>query len=79
MEWNVGERVIWVALRNSPQHYMPGEKLAGKIICAFDNGGRPTYRIRLDTVWNEKAIGEPIGRPIVVGNVMSAQILPIVG
>ncbi len=75
-KYKVGNRVIWTALRNSPKHYVPGEKIRGEIIDAFDNGGTFTYRIRLDIVWNHHAISQTTGEAIVVGNVRASSICP---
>ena len=76
-KYRVGERVIWRVLRNSPKHYMPGEKLCGTVICVFDNGGVPTYRIRLDVCWNKTAPDQNVGEPIVVGNVRESYMSPL--
>jgi hypothetical protein len=75
--YRVDQKVLWKVLRNSPKHYMPGEKLCGTIICVFDNGGTPTYRIRLDICWNEAAPDQNVGAPIVVGNVRESCMSPI--
>jgi hypothetical protein len=72
--FKINDRVVWTVLRNSPKHYMPGEKLYGTVINAFDNAGTPTYRVRLDMVWNEHAIGQPIGEQIVIGNVRESSL-----
>lgn len=73
--YKAGDRVIWTALRNSPQHYMPDQKISGTVICVFDNSGTPTYRIRLDLAWNEHAISQTTGELIVVGNVRESRLM----
>jgi hypothetical protein len=71
--YKVGERVIFLAHRNNPHVYAPGERLAGTVIATFPNPDElhMTYRIRLDIAYGEKAAGAITGTSVVVGNVPS--------
>ena len=74
--YKVGERVLWVPLFNSPDHYMPGEKVPGEIINVFSDP--PIYRIMLDRSWDNTISDKSLrGEQIIVGNIMHHHIFPI--
>jgi len=68
IKYKVGDRVIFTVLFNNPGHEKPGDKITGTVITVFNNAGVPTYRIRLDVLWN-KRMDRLCGKPIIVGNV----------
>ena len=67
-EYEVGDRVLFRASVNNPQHQAPGEKVRGTVIARFRNPLELTYRIKLDIVWNDDV---PVvkGKNIIVGNI----------